>query len=271
MKLGNTVTRILVSITAIPLLLAVFYFGKIYFLLFGLIVGLFSYYEFAKMNLNKLHYVSRTIGFPAVAAIILNSYYHFIGYYHLSILIVLCLALIELFRNKESAIQNIGSSLFGIMYLGFLSSTLIGLREYFTGTEYVVGGYLIISILVTIWVCDSAAFFVGTSIGKHKLFPRVSPKKSWEGAVAGFIFSIATMLLAKFIALDVLNWIDAIALGIIVGIFGQIGDLIESLIKRDAGVKDSSSIIPGHGGIFDRFDSLLYSAPIIFLYFEFLR
>ena len=106
-------------------------------------------------------------------------------------------------------------------------------------------------------------------MGKHKLFKRVSPNKSWEGAIFGFIFAITTMILAKIIILNFLSWNTVIALGFIVGIFGQVGDLIESLIKRDAGVKDSSAIIPGHGGIFDRFDSLLYTAPLIFLYLSF--
>jgi len=105
-------------------------------------------------------------------------------------------------------------------------------------------------------------------MGKHKLFPRVSPQKSWEGAVFGFVFSILTMLLAKVIILDFLSWTSVVILGIIIGIIGQIGDLVESLFKRDAGVKDSSNLIPGHGGIFDRFDSLLYSAPVILLYLK---
>jgi phosphatidate cytidylyltransferase len=118
---------------------------------------------------------------------------------------------------------------------------------------------------------DSAAYFIGTAIGKHKLFPRVSPNKSWEGAIAGFVFSIITLVVLKSFLLEFLDWVDIIAFGVIIGIFGQVGDLIESLIKRDAGVKDSSNIIPGHGGIFDRFDSLLFSAPIIFLYLRLIQ
>jgi phosphatidate cytidylyltransferase len=107
---------------------------------------------------------------------------------------------------------------------------------------------------------------LGTAFGKHKLFPRVSPKKSWEGAISGFVFAILTMIAARAIILDFFSLWDVIIIGIIVGTIGQMGDLVESLMKRDAGVKDSSSIIPGHGGIFDRFDSLLLSAPFIYLY-----
>lgn len=271
MKLGNTLTRIIVSVIAIPLVLVICYFGEIYFLGFTLIIGGLSYYEFYKMSRNKKNIASLLIGLPAVIAIILNSYSGFISYYNLIFIIIILLTLKELFRNRESAINNLGSSLLGILYLGFFTSAILRLREYFEGSDYLLGGYFIIAILVTIWVCDSAAFFVGTAIGRHKLFPRVSPKKSWEGAIAGFVFSIVTMLFAKWIILDILTWVDAAAIGIIIGVFGQTGDLIESLIKRDAGVKDSSSILPGHGGIFDRFDSLLFTAPLIFLYLEYLH
>ncbi|HEX9740327.1 MAG TPA: phosphatidate cytidylyltransferase, partial [Ignavibacteriaceae bacterium] len=129
--------------------------------------------------------------------------------------------------------------------------------------------YLIISIFAAIWICDSAAYYGGTALGKHKLFARVSPNKTWEGAGFGFVFAVITIVLAKIIILNFLSLGTAIAIGIIIGLFGQIGDLIESLFKRDAGVKDSSSVIPGHGGIFDRFDSLLYTAPVILLYLKY--
>ncbi|MDX1700251.1 MAG: phosphatidate cytidylyltransferase, partial [Melioribacteraceae bacterium] len=146
------------------------------------------------------------------------------------------------------------------------------IREHFAYSEFLYsdGGYLIISIMVTIWVCDSAAFFLGSAFGRHKLFPRVSPNKSWEGAAAGFLFAIITMIVAHALVLDAISLTDSIIIGLIIGVFGQIGDLIESLIKRDADVKDSSNLIPGHGGIFDRFDSLLYTSPIVYVYLHFL-
>ena len=106
-------------------------------------------------------------------------------------------------------------------------------------------------------------------MGRHKLFKRVSPQKSWEGAVFGFVFAVAAMIVAKPFILSFLSWQDVIILGIIIGSVGQVGDLIESLLKRDAGIKDSSALVPGHGGIFDRFDSLLFSAPAIWLYLKY--
>ena len=119
------------------------------------------------------------------------------------------------------------------------------------------------------YLLDSAAFFGGSALGKHKLFPRVSPNKSWEGAVFGFLFAVISIILLKPVILNFLSWTDIIVLGIIIGTVGQIGDLVESLIKRDAGVKDSSGLIPGHGGIFDRFDSILFTAPVILLYLKY--
>jgi phosphatidate cytidylyltransferase len=110
---------------------------------------------------------------------------------------------------------------------------------------------------------------VGSAMGKHKLFPRVSPQKSWEGAAAGLVFAILSALAAKYLVLEFLPAASAIVIGAIVGTIGQLGDLTESLMKRDAGVKDSSTLIPGHGGAFDRFDSVLLVAPCVYLYLDY--
>ncbi len=271
MALSNTAQRILVSVIAIPLIVAVCYIGKIPFLIFTQFIGLAAFHEFYSMVKNKDDHVNLIVGLPAVFTIILNVYHKFVELEFLILIIVLLLLLTELYRNKVSAIRNIGVSLLGIFYIGFFTAAVLGIREFFSYSDliYTEGGYLIISILATIWICDSAAFFLGTAFGKHKLFPRVSPNKSWEGAASGFVFAILTMMAAKALVLDFLSWTDVTVIGIIIGILGQYGDLIESLIKRDAGVKDSSAIIPGHGGIFDRFDSLLFSSPFVFIYLNY--
>jgi len=263
--MSNRITRILVAVFAIPFLLGISYYGEIPFLIFTLFVGLVSFYEFSIMVRKINIYVCNLIGFLSVTFLILNSYFNFLQLEIFLLLMLPILLLIELFRNKASAINNISATLLLIFYTGFFSSTLIGIREYYPQT-YLNGGLVIISIFITLWMTDSAAYFIGTAFGKHKLFPRVSPNKSWEGAIAGFIFAFVTLIILKTFFLTFVNWIDIAAFAIIVGIFGQIGDLIESLIKRDASVKDSSNLIPGHGGIFDRFDSLLFSAPLIFIY-----
>ena len=274
MPLSNSITRVIVAVLAIPLILAVCYFGKYYFLVFTLGIALLSFYEFSLMAKNKGMNLNLWLGFFAIIVIVTNKYFHLqIDNYNFLILFVIIISLVELFRNNGSAIYNLGGTLFGVMYLGLFSASLVGIREFYYPFEeqYNNGGFLVISIFASIWICDSAAYYGGTALGKHRLFLRVSPKKSWEGAVFGFVFSVLTMVAAKFIVLNFLDWNTIIAMGVIVGIIGQLGDLVESLFKRDAQVKDSSNIIPGHGGIFDRFDSLLLSAPVIFLYLTYVK
>ncbi len=268
MKLSNTTVRIIVSVIAIPLILLVSYLGEWYFTTFILAISLIAFYEFSSFARAKNSYVHFPIGLFGIALIIINQFKPFIDFKALLIIWFLVLLIYELFRNKESALLNLGLTTFGFLYFALMGSSLVAIREFYPDTDqlYSQGAFLIFSMLGTIWICDSAAFFFGTALGKHKLFPRVSPKKSWEGAIFGFVFAILSMILFHKIFVDFLQLETAIGLGIIIGIFGQIGDLVESLLKRDAGVKDSSNLIPGHGGIFDRFDSLLFSAPFVYYY-----
>ncbi len=271
MSVNNTFLRILVSVITIPLIIYTSYTGGVLFFIFVMFISLISYYEFTAFIKKNNISANFWIGFGGVLFVLLNNKYHYLDTYTFILLLMLILSSAELFRKEGTAISNIGSTLLGVFYIGFFASAILGIREIYPhiGDLYERGGYIIISIFATIWICDSAAFFGGISLGKHKLFPRVSPKKSWEGAIFGFIFAVVTMALSKILILDFLGWNTVITIGIIIGIFGQIGDLIESLFKRTAKVKDSSNLIPGHGGIFDRFDSLLFSAPIIFLYLTF--
>ena len=211
------------------------------------------------------------------------------------ILVLLFVSLIfavELFRNTGSALANIAATIVGSFYVSAFLSTLVGLRELFTPevfpvyryfdtvgvsappevaeTIYEWGGLTIVAVFASVWVCDSAAYFAGRAFGKRKLFERVSPNKTWEGAIAGVLFAVAAFVLIQRAALPYLEFTDALVCGAIVGVFGQLGDLVESLLKRDAGLKDSSALIPGHGGILDRFDSLLFVSPLIFLYMDFI-
>lgn len=271
MKFNNLITRVVVALFGIPLLVFISVVGKIPFLIFTLVIGLVSFFEFSKMVSKRRFLPNQLIGFFSIALIIINSFYRFLDFELLTLIIIPVVLLSELFRRKESSIANVSTTLLGIFYIGLFSSALVLIREYYSDSNFLYGqgGYLIIAVFVTIWVCDSAAYFIGSATGKHKVLPRVSPNKSWEGAIAGFIFSIITMVVAQSIVLDFLTLTDAIVIGLIVGTLGQAGDFVESQIKRDANVKDSSSLIPGHGGILDRFDSLLFSAPVIYLYLKF--
>ncbi len=269
MKLSNTNTRIIVSIIAMPIIITGCLSGGYSFLFISFVIALLAFYEFKTMSDKKGIFISLPFGLLCAASLVYSGYRPELSNNVLIPVIVFSIVLSEMFKNKGSAISNIGASLLGILYIGLSIQSLVRIRELFAGADYVRGGYLIVTTLATIWVCDSAAYFGGLRFGKHRLFLRVSPKKSWEGAIFGFVFSIISVVLAKYFFLSFLSWLNAIMLGLIIGIFGQVGDLAESWLKRDAGVKDSSNIIPGHGGIFDRFDSLIAVAPMVYGYLYF--
>jgi phosphatidate cytidylyltransferase len=199
---------------------------------------------------------------------------------------------VELFRNRGSALMNLAATLFGVLYVSLSLGAVIGLRELFIPADFPVaqffdvygasvpadveatvyrwGGMTVMAVFASIWICDSAAYFAGRAMGKHKLFVRVSPNKTWEGAIAGCAAGVLAFVAARALVLPYMGVAQALVCGAIVGVFGQLGDLAESLLKRDAGVKDSSALIPGHGGVLDRFDSLLFVAPLVFVYLDFI-
>lgn len=139
------------------------------------------------------------------------------------------------------------------------------------GTLPKTGSRLVLALFVITWLGDTAAYFVGTFLGKHKLAPRVSPKKSWEGAAGNLAGNVGGAFLMIATVCTEWTWVDAVALGLLMGVAGQLGDLVESTWKRSAGVKDSNVgvAIPGHGGILDRVDSLVFAAPVLYAYVHF--
>ncbi len=272
--MSNLAMRVVVAIVAIPLLVAACYFGGPYFFLFTTALIIFSINEFYTLAHSKGIEPAAVLGITSAG--ILNAIVYSSGIqdaFEFLVVIIVFALLYELARKRTEGVSgvftNAGTTITGIVYIGLFGSLLtaiskrVGLESVFPSDRD--AGIFIISILATIWICDSAAYFVGRAVGKHKMSKFVSPNKSWEGAVAGLIFAVAAAAAARYIALPYLDIRVALAMGAIVGTFGQAGDFVESLFKRDAGAKDSSSIIPGHGGVFDRFDSLLFSAPIIYL------
>lgn len=164
------------------------------------------------------------------------------------------------FRDLTSVVNQLGLLLLGFLYVPLLLAHLALLRGLPLGREWV---FLVILVVMA---GDTCAYFCGISLGRHRLYPAISPKKSIEGAIGGLLGSLAGALLAKAWFLEVLTVGDGILLGLLLGAVGQLGDLFESMLKRSFGVKDSGTIIPGHGGMLDRLDSLLFVFPLAFYY-----
>lgn len=188
----------------------------------------------------------------------------------LGLLLSMIAPIIELFRNKEKPFENLSITFFGIAYcvapFAFLNTYAINTVH---STEFVYKflyqPQLVIALFLLIWSNDTFAYLVGSFIGKNKMYERISPGKTWEGTIGGALLTIASSFLIYkwFGILELHDWIIISA---IVAVFGTLGDLVESMLKRSVGVKDSGNIMPGHGGILDRFDSLIMVAPFVFLY-----
>ena len=180
--------------------------------------------------------------------------------------LVLGFALVALFRLKEikGAAADVALVLMGFLYVPLLMAHLVLVRSLPNGVSW------LFLIMVIVMAGDSAAYYVGSNLGKTKLYPAVSPNKSVEGAVGGLAGSVIGAVIAKFTFFPELAMADCFAAALLLGVLGQLGDLFESLMKRSCGVKDSGSIIPGHGGILDRLDSILFAAPAAYYYAYFL-
>ncbi len=176
--------------------------------------------------------------------------------------LVLVVFINELFRKEYSSYHNIGITLMGVIYVS-IPMSLTFFLSYNDAKQYEY--MLLLSVFILIWMSDIGGYFAGVNFGKHKLLERISPKKSWEGVLGGFILCvISSVIISRFVtSLDLLEWVG---LGVIICISSVIGDLIESMIKRTANVKDSGTILPGHGGILDRFDSALLVIPVVYIY-----
>lgn len=272
MKSNTLLKRTIVAIWGIPIIFTTIYFGKYYFLALVLFINILSQNEFYKIAKEKNASPQKIIGISL--GIILTLIIYFYGIDKIWIAAVpgtFLILLIELFRNKTNASLNFAVTVAGIVYPSLFFSFMILIRELplHLNIPYFHGAIWVYIVFIAIWLCDTAAYFIGKFFGTHKLFSRISPKKTIEGAIAGFVFSITTTLLISVFYNQMLSFINLLIIGLIIGVFSQIGDLVESLFKRDAGIKDSSHLLPGHGGFLDRFDSPTFVAPIIFFYLKF--
>jgi phosphatidate cytidylyltransferase len=163
-------------------------------------------------------------------------------------------------QNKEEAFLSWGWTLTGIIYIGWLLSHFVALRELDWGREWVLYAFLVT------FASDTVAYFIGKTWGKHPLAPSISPRKTQEGAMGGILGSVIVSLLTVWLFEMPINYGYAIVLAIAVSVFGQAGDLFESLFKRNMGIKDSGNSIPGHGGFLDRMDSIIFAGIIVYYY-----
>ena len=171
-------------------------------------------------------------------------------------IVIMAAFLIWFVFSPQTRITDLSHTIFGIMYCGFMFCGLVFIR---LGVPGLAGGILAVGVCLSVWANDTFAYFIGSAIGKHKMAPKISPKKSWEGFFAGIVGSVIVwMLLPLFV--PTLSWGWAAVAGVLCGVMGVFGDLAESRIKRGVGVKDSGNIMPGHGGLLDRSDALIFAS-----------
>lgn len=269
MSLKNVIKRAPVTIIGIPSLIGFTLYTYDVFMLFFTIAGILILGEVYRISRPNGTTPNVWLGFVIYLALV-GDQLLVQGAYLGPVIAVAILLLMtwEMFRKKDHVLENIAVSFFAAVFVAMAMSYFIKLQQLgYTGSGGHLGGYAVLTVFIGVWTCDTLAYFVGSAIGKHKIFPRVSPNKSWEGSIAGMIGSlIALMLIVKAGWLPGLSYFDAMVLGLITGVAGQLGDFAESLVKRDVGVKDSSNLLPGHGGAWDRLDSILFAAPLSYLY-----
>ena len=268
-KKGSSLAgRLLAAAIFLPCFFIIAHRGGIYYLILVDLIVMFGLFEFYKMMEAKGLRPYKWIGMLSGGA--LPWYLFFRQGMYANVLLTLtfiAVMIAELLRrDKGHALYHISVTIFGVMYVSWLGSHLMLLRELpiIAGLDYSFGYTFVIIVFTLTWCYDTGAYTFGRLFGRHKLFPSVSPGKTVEGAIGGSFLSIVGILVVRMLMDTRLGIIEAVLLAIAASIIGQLGDLVESMIKRDAKLKDSASSIPGHGGILDRFDSLLFTAPLIY-------
>lgn len=231
---------------------------------------MFTLFEFYKISENIGYEPSVKIGLICgflLFVIFFLAASHVIPkeYIYLSILIPLFTLLPDLFDKRKNGFKNSMITIAGIIYIA-LPYSLLSFLIYpgnDSGSQFYP--WVLMGIFFIIWIYDSMAYVFGSMLGKHKICVRISPKKSWEGLIGGTVFAVITGIVNSlfFDELSLINWV---VVALLIVAFGTSGDFFESKLKREAGVKDSGNILPGHGGMLDRFDTMLFAAPVIFVW-----
>lgn len=261
--------RLIIGIIGAPLILLAAWFGGVVFLAVVSLIAAFSVYELLKM----VHYPPRVL---TVLALFMTPLSLIAMYYKKLELVIIILLFTAIFTNismlfykKSEYLKMSFVGIGSIVYPGLCLGTMILLRNiqldgYNTG---LVGRNIVLTLIMGVFSTDTAAYYVGKYLGKHALFPSVSPKKTFEGSIGGIIFCSLTMMVLWYVDfVPLFKPFDYLSIAIFAGVFGQMGDLVESKIKREIGIKDSSNILMEHGGFLDRFDSLSVVAPLYWIY-----
>ena len=258
--------RVTTAAVGVPLLVLAIWFGNPWFTILIAAAALGGTYEFYRMASFDRREPLLYLGLLCSLALVLSPHYRSPDVLPIVITATTLISLIWLLcrPSRENAFRNWAWTIVGALYVGWMLSYWLSLRGLEDGLNWV---YL---AMLTTFANDTGAFFIGRARGKHKLAPMISAAKTWEGAIGGLLSGIA----AAVVIATVLNLIfpfsfrywQIILLGFLVGLFAQLGDLVESLLKRNTGVKESGNLLPGHGGILDRFDSLIFVGVVVYYY-----
>lgn len=253
----------------IPIVLGSVYVGGLLFFAVVSIAALIAGFEYFEMTRHAQHRPMTIMGLALIALLLFDAFAHtdpllrpvFGPEFWTREIVVAALVfslVLAIFWREEDWISSWALTLAGVLYIGGLAAYAVLVRELPNGLVWTA------SALLTVWATDTAAYFAGTRLGRHGFFTSISPKKTWEGAIGGWIAATLTML-ACGVLFGGLSPLTAMAFGFGVSVAATFGDLAESLLKRQTGVKDSGSLVPGHGGLLDRIDSLLFAA--VFAYY----
>jgi phosphatidate cytidylyltransferase len=255
--------RVISSLVILPALLAAIWFGDPWFTFLVALSAILGAVEFYRMVRAGGGEPASSLGLLLVLAFILCAHWEDERVPPLLVTIAVLFPLIwSLWSpHRENAFLSWAWTITGVFYIGWAMSHFVLLREMEDGRDWVF-----ISLLGT-FAFDTLAFFAGRAFGKHRLAPVISPNKTWEGTMGGIVGSAgAVILLALITGLDEIGYIKLIPLGFLIGIFAQIGDLSESMLKRSSSLKDAGALIPGHGGILDRLDSIIFTVVLVYYY-----
>jgi phosphatidate cytidylyltransferase len=264
--MNNFIKRTLTAAVFVAVLLGCTYWNQYSFTILFFIITVFGIWEFYGLAEKADNQPQKLIGTAASALLFISNALVAMGFYGPQLLIInipaiFLIFILELYTKASNPFKNIAFTLLGIVYVALPFSLL----NYITSFNGTYSYELLFGFFFILWSNDTGAYLTGSAIGKHKLFPRVSPGKSWEGSIGGAVMSyiVAYFISGWFTGITTIDWIVVATILIVIG---TLGDLVESLFKRSLNVKDSGNILPGHGGILDRFDSLILAAPIVFSY-----